>query len=162
MTDAETCSFLVVIIVVSSIVEGHMSLRLCNSLLICNFFVGSNICIFSCSHGNQQIFSCRGIKICLDWFLQRGHKDIYIFVPSWRKEAPNQENVISNQEILYTLEQRGYLTYTPSRRLNGRRVVCYDDRYILKLASEIDGIVVSNDAFRDLSGESEKFKDVIE
>jgi len=40
--------------------------------------------------------------------------------------------------------------------------VCYDDRYILKLAVETDGIVVSNDNYRDLMNESDKFKMVVE
>jgi ribonuclease ZC3H12 len=41
-------------------------------------------------------------------------------------------------------------------------MVCYDDRYILKLASEIDGIVVSNDNYRDLAQESPEFRKVVE
>lgn len=41
-------------------------------------------------------------------------------------------------------------------------MVCYDDRYILKLAVETDGIVVSNDNYRDLMGENDKFKKVVE
>ena len=52
--------------------------------------------------------------------------------------------------------------FTPARRIGGKRVVCYDDRYILKLAVETDGIVVSNDNYRDLIGEKEEFKKVIE
>lgn len=41
-------------------------------------------------------------------------------------------------------------------------MVCYDDRYILRLAAEIDGIVVSNDNYRDLAQESPEFRKVIE
>lgn len=41
-------------------------------------------------------------------------------------------------------------------------MVCYDDRYTLKLASEIDGIVVSNDNYRDLIQESPEFRKVVE
>jgi len=53
---------------------------------------GSNVAI---SHGNKERFSCKGIKICVNWFLSRGHKDITVFVPTWRKEAPKLENPIS-------------------------------------------------------------------
>jgi ribonuclease ZC3H12 len=52
--------------------------------------------------------------------------------------------------------------FTPSRLVGGKRLVCYDDRYILRLAAEIGGIVVSNDNYRDLAQESPKFRKVIE
>lgn len=51
--------------------------------------------------------------------------------------------------------------FTPSRLVGGKRMVCYDDRYILKLAAENDGIVVSNDNYRDLVQESSEFKKVV-
>lgn len=41
-------------------------------------------------------------------------------------------------------------------------MVCYDDRYILKLAAEVDGIVVSNDNYRDLAQENPEFRRVVE
>lgn len=41
-------------------------------------------------------------------------------------------------------------------------MVCYDDRYILRLASENEGIVVSNDNYRDLAQENPEFKKVVE
>lgn len=48
--------------------------------------------VFNCSHGNKETFSCRGIKICVDWFRMRGHTDITVFVPKWRKEASRPDN----------------------------------------------------------------------
>lgn len=39
-----------------------------------------------CSHGNKQVFSCRGIRLAVDYFRDRGHGDIVAFVPQWRKE----------------------------------------------------------------------------
>merc|ERR1712123_437789 len=44
---------------------------------------GSNVAM---SHGNKETFSCKGIKICIDWFKAKGHKDITVFVPKWHKE----------------------------------------------------------------------------
>lgn len=52
--------------------------------------------------------------------------------------------------------------YTPSRCVSGKRVVCYDDRYIVKLACNSDGIIVSNDNYRDLQLENPKWKKFIE
>lgn len=43
------------------------------------------------SHGNKECFSCHGIKICVDWFVARGHKEITVFVPMWRKETPRPD-----------------------------------------------------------------------
>lgn len=114
------------------------------------------------SHGNKETFSCRGIKICVDWFKARGHTDITVFVPKWRKEAPRPDNPICDQEILAELEREKILVFTPSRLVGGKRMVCYDDRYILKLAAEEDGIVVSNDNYRDLCQESTEFRKVVE
>ncbi|XP_017143994.1 probable ribonuclease ZC3H12C [Drosophila miranda] len=118
---------------------------------------GSNVAL---SHGNNLIFSCRGIRICVDWFRQRGHRDITAFVPNWRKEMAN--NNISDQELLYELEHERVLVFTPSRHLDGKRVSCYDDRFILKLAVETDGIVVSNDNYRDLILESNEYRKVVQ
>lgn len=41
-------------------------------------------------------------------------------------------------------------------------MVCYDDRFIVKLAFESDGVVVSNDTYRDLQGERQEWKRFIE
>ncbi|XP_011305203.1 ribonuclease ZC3H12A isoform X2 [Fopius arisanus] len=120
---------------------------------------GSNVAM---SHGNKEIFSCRGIKICVDWFRSRGHREITVFVPKWRKESSRPDNPIAEQEILGELERDRLLVFTPSRLVGGKRMVCYDDRYILRLAAELDGIVVSNDNYRDLAQESPDFRKVVE
>ncbi|XP_039296086.1 endoribonuclease ZC3H12A isoform X2 [Nilaparvata lugens] len=120
---------------------------------------GSNV---AKSHGNKEVFSCRGIKLCVDWFRSRGHKEITVFVPKWRKESSRPDNPITDQEILNELERDRLLVFTPSRLLGGKRTVCYDDRYILRLAAENDGIVVSNDNYRDLAQESPEFRKVVE
>lgn len=73
---------------------------------------GSNVAM---SHGNKEIFSCRGIKICVDWFKSRGHKEITVFVPKWRKETSRIDNPIADQEILGELEKDRLLVFTPSR-----------------------------------------------
>lgn len=60
---------------------------------------------------------------------------------------------ISDKEILVNLREMGVLVKTPSERSARARVSCYDDRFILKLATEEKAIVVSNDRFRDLHRE---------
>ncbi|XP_077485562.1 uncharacterized protein LOC144096619 isoform X2 [Amblyomma americanum] len=120
---------------------------------------GSNVAM---SHGNKEVFSCRGIQLAVEWFRARGHTDISVFVPSWRKEASRAETPIKDQEILLQLEKERLLFFTPSRNVGGKRMVCYEDRYILKMAAQNDGVVVSNDNYRDLVAESLDFKRVVE
>ncbi|KAI1286839.1 putative ribonuclease ZC3H12C [Halotydeus destructor] len=119
---------------------------------------GSNVAM---SHG-KDVFSCKGIKICVDWFKGRGHKEITVFVPMWRKEVSRPDAPIKDRDILLQLELERLLVFTPSRNVGGRRMVCYDDRYILKLALESDGIVVSNDNYRDLVNENPEYKKLVE
>ncbi|XP_054578323.1 probable ribonuclease ZC3H12D [Eptesicus fuscus] len=120
---------------------------------------GSNVAM---SHGNKEVFSCRGIQLAVDWFRERGHTYIKVFVPSWRKEPPRADTPIREQHVLEELERQAVLVYTPSRKVNGKRVVCYDDRYIVKVAYERDGVIVSNDNYRDLQSENPEWKWFIE
>jgi ribonuclease ZC3H12 len=120
---------------------------------------GSNVAM---SHGNKETFSCRGIQLAVNWFRDRGHTYIKVFVPSWRKEPSRSETPIREQHVLEELERQAVLVYTPSRKVNGKRVVCYDDRYIVKVAYEKDGIIVSNDNYRDLQSENPEWKWFIE
>lgn len=85
-----------------------------------------------------------------------------MFVPKWRKEAPRWDTPIQDQEILLELERENVLVFTPSRVCGGKRIVSYDDRYILNEAVASSGIVVSNDNYRDLAAESSQFRRVIE
>lgn len=55
---------------------------------------GSNVAM---SHGNKDVFSCKGIRICVNWFQSRGHKDITVFVPKWRKESPRPDTPITGK-----------------------------------------------------------------
>ncbi|KAM6945314.1 putative ribonuclease ZC3H12C [Aplochiton taeniatus] len=120
---------------------------------------GSNVAM---SHGNKEVFSCRGIQLAVDWFLERGHHDITVFVPAWRKEQSRPDAPITDQEMLRRLEKEKILVFTPSRRVQGRRVVCYDDRFIVKLAYESDGVIVSNDNYRDLANEKPEWKKFVD
>uniref|UniRef100_A0A3Q1HN59 C3H1-type domain-containing protein n=1 Tax=Anabas testudineus TaxID=64144 RepID=A0A3Q1HN59_ANATE len=120
---------------------------------------GSNVAM---SHGNKEVFSCLGIQLAVNFFLDRGHTEVTVFVPSWRKEQPRPDVPITDQHILRDLEKRKILVFTPSRRVAGKRVVCNDDCFIVKLAYESDGIIVSNDMYRDLQGEKPEWKRFIE
>lgn len=120
---------------------------------------GSNVAM---DHGNQQVFSCRGIKLCVEYFRRRGHTDITVFVPKWRMGEFRPESPIKDQEVLDELARQGILKFTPVRWNGNRRIVCYDDKFTVELADENGGIIVSNDNFRDLVKENPKWKETIE
>lgn len=52
---------------------------------------------FVCRHGNREVFSCKGIKYAVDYFKQRGHQKIVVFVPLWRKESPRKDAPITGK-----------------------------------------------------------------
>ncbi|XP_077364096.1 endoribonuclease ZC3H12A isoform X2 [Festucalex cinctus] len=96
---------------------------------------GSNVAM---SHGNKEVFSCTGIQLAVNFFLDRGHTSITVFVPSWRKEQPRPDVPISDQKILSDLEKKKHLTFTPSRRVGHKRVVdkpewkrCIEERLLM-------------------------------
>ncbi|GAB5572761.1 protein KHNYN isoform X2 [Prionailurus iriomotensis] len=157
---------------------------------------GSNVAMV---HGLQHYFSSRGIAIAVQYFWDRGHRDITVFVPQWRfsKDAKVREG-----HFLQKLYSLSLLSLTPSRVMDGKRISSYDDSYssayldesrpeeteakisqiiqdmepfhtstdteltlksefMVKLAEETDGVIVSNDQFRDLAEESEKWMAII-
>ncbi|KAF7637713.1 C3H1-type domain-containing protein [Meloidogyne graminicola] len=120
---------------------------------------GSNIAM---THGNKTLFSCRGIRECVNYFIERGHTDILVFIPQFRKEQCRSDAPIIDQHILNELEKEKRLIWTPSRRIGGKRIVCHDDRYILKTAVEKQAVIVSNDEYRDLIKENPCWRFVVE
>ncbi|XP_061189979.1 NEDD4-binding protein 1-like [Saccostrea echinata] len=118
---------------------------------------GSNVAM---CHGCHKVFSCRGIKIVIDYFLQRGHTQVTAFVPEWRRYRETSD--IKQQQLLNEMQEEGHVVFTPSRRINNRLIASYDDRFILELAEREDGIIVSNDQYRDLMQEKYSWRKIIE
>ena len=92
----------------------------------------------------------------------------YKYNPSTMSSSMNSPKCILSfciyldQHILSKLEKQKIVVFTPSRRVGGKRVVCYDDRFIVKLAHDLDGVIVSNDTYRDLQSEKPEWKRCIE
>ncbi|KAM6202893.1 protein KHNYN [Rhynchocyon petersi] len=116
---------------------------------------GSNVAMV---HGLQHYFSSRGIAIAVQYFWDRGHRDITVFVPQWRF---SKDSRVREGHFLQKLYSLSLLSLTPSRVMDGKRISSYDDRFMVKLAEETDGIIVSNDQFRDLAEESDKWMAII-
>ncbi|XP_060861544.1 uncharacterized protein LOC132938625 [Metopolophium dirhodum] len=109
------------------------------------------------AHGSGT-FSGKGIELCIKFFTDLGHKDVIAFIPQHRQGPPGSES----NTILNNLVKKGQICFTPSRKVQNTRMTCHDDRIILNYAHKCDGVVVSNDNYRDLYEESEAFKEIIE
>lgn len=69
-------------------------------------------------------FSAKGIDLCIEYFANRGHRDIIAFIPEHRQGPPRSES----HSILSRLEKKGHICFTPSRKVQNIRMTCYDDR----------------------------------
>ncbi|KAI4897959.1 hypothetical protein NFI96_025213 [Prochilodus magdalenae] len=116
---------------------------------------GSNVAM---SHGLGTFFSCRGIALAVQYFWNRGHREISVLVPQWRQK---KDPKITEQHFLAELQDLGLLSFTPSREVNGQRINSYDDRLMLQCAQQTNGVIVTNDNMRDLVDESAAWKEII-
>ncbi|KAM4809018.1 protein KHNYN-like [Rhinophrynus dorsalis] len=116
---------------------------------------GSNVAMI---HGLHRFFSCRGIALAVQYFWDRGHREITVFVPQWRMK---KDSKVKEQHFLTELNDLGLLSFTPSRTIEGKRITSYDDRFMLHLAEKTDGVIVTNDNLRDIAAESQAWKNII-
>ncbi|XP_058796922.1 NEDD4-binding protein 1-like isoform X2 [Phymastichus coffea] len=111
---------------------------------------GSNVAM---AYTNNKTFSEKGIKMLIDYFTKKGHT-VKVFVPQYRRSR--------NHVLLEKWYEEGIVVFTPSRKLGNKFITSYDDRYILEYARACNGIVVSQDQFRDLYAEKVEYRDTIE
>lgn len=116
---------------------------------------GSNVAM---SHGLGGFFSCRGIALAVQHFWARGHREITVFIPQWRQKNNSRTK---EKHYLAELHDLGFVSYTPSREVEGKRINSYDDRFMLALAQKTNGVIVTNDNLRDLVDESPAWRDII-
>jgi len=114
---------------------------------------GSNIAF---AHGRSQIFSVKGIEMVVQYFKNRGHGEVVAFLPQFRLNNPE------NRDALRKMEIDGTITFTPSRKVDGKHISSYDDRMILDYATEKGAIVISRDNYRDLYEENMHYRVTIE
>lgn len=106
-------------------------------------------------HGQHRKFSCVGIRMACDYYLQRGHR-VVGFLPDFLLDA---DQVAARQRLasagsdvpaaklpddvplLQSMVDEGLLVPTPSQD--------YDDSYCIQYAGMYDGCVVTNDMYRD-------------
>ncbi|GAB1298927.1 Protein KHNYN [Apodemus speciosus] len=136
----------------------HIVIDGSNVAMVCSLLWALSFGAFCPRHGLQHYFSSRGIALAVQYFWDRGHRDITVFVPQWRF---SKDSKVRESHFLQKLYSLSLLSLTPSRVMDGKRISSYDDRFMVKLAEETDGIIVSNDQFRDLAEESDKWMAII-
>ncbi|XP_055989868.1 protein NYNRIN [Sorex fumeus] len=104
-------------------------------------------------HGLQHFFSCRGIAMAVQYFWNRGHREVTVFVPTWQLKKNRQ---VRESHFLTKLHSLKMLSITPSQLENGKKVTTYDYRFMVKLAEETDGVLVTNEPLHVLMNNSKK------
>eukprot|EP01053_Blabericola_migrator_P005390 Blabericola_migrator_1__5389@NODE_275_length_10491_cov_112_748561_g228_i0_p2_GENE_NODE_275_length_10491_cov_112_748561_g228_i0NODE_275_length_10491_cov_112_748561_g228_i0_p2_ORF_typecomplete_len1055_score161_01RNase_Zc3h12a/PF11977_8/1_1e04RNase_Zc3h12a/PF11977_8/3_8e30PRORP/PF16953_5/1_8e11EST1_DNA_bind/PF10373_9/6_3e03EST1_DNA_bind/PF10373_9/6_8EST1_DNA_bind/PF10373_9/5_6_NODE_275_length_10491_cov_112_748561_g228_i065199683 len=117
---------------------------------------GSNVAMsFGTAKSNDRIFSSEGIQIAIDYFLRRNFHVVAILpdlIMEQQEECDisrvrklnlnyNVAKLPDNLRVLQSLKSQGLLQSVPTKD--------YDDSYILEFARIKDGLVLSNDQFRD-------------
>lgn len=89
--------------------------------------------------GKDEAFKSEGLWMAREFFLRRGFRVEAFLGERFRSGGPSRRRV-DDVECLKQWEREGWLHFAPS----------YDDPYCVQYAREHDGIVVSNDYYRDL------------
>jgi hypothetical protein len=96
------------------------------------------------AHGRSEFFSVEGLKIAIDYFQMRGHS-VLVCLP---RPATSKENKRRAPRNITELIAEELIVFTPPQD--------YDDSYTLQLAQNRNGIIVSNDMFRDWVSKDER------
>ena len=115
---------------------------------------GSNVAM---AHGQNKVFSSKGIAMVVDHFARHGHRQIVAFLPQFRKK----KGQVKDPELLKRMEDDGVVVFTASREVGELRINSYDDAFILDYAARHGGIVISRDNFRDLARKKPEWEDVV-
>lgn len=115
-------------------------------------------CNVAFGFGNGE-FQSQGIILVIEYFKKRGHKEIISFLPNNYRFSHKPEDVFKQ---IKNYEKENIITYTPSRRLNGKLIKPYDDRFTVQYASEREGVIISNDGYLDLIDEESSWRTTIE
>lgn len=120
---------------------------------------GQNVALeHGIAKGKGKRFSSLGVLLCVEFFQKRGHPEIVVFVPRFRRKASQADD----PHLLELLHQRGILKYTPSRTVNGEHCNSHDDPFVLQYAAKFGGVIVSNDQYREFLDQDPAIKKAVD
>lgn len=100
---------------------------------------GSNV---AWHFGHSKTFLLRGALLALQYFQNRGHAPVIIFLPEGRMNSSCRDDDAVSYDELDNMRGRGSVVLIPGTD--------YDDAYMCTYARKVGGIVVSNDLYRDV------------
>ncbi|XP_067943925.1 NEDD4-binding protein 1-like [Watersipora subatra] len=113
-------------------------------------------------YGHEKFFSSQGILLAINYLRSTygaTSENIKAIVPNFRRS----DRMTKDPQLLDQMETSQYLVFSPCKTMpGGKKIVPYDDRFILDLAVATNGVVLSNDKYADLLTEQGgKYLDVI-
>lgn len=117
-------------------------------------------CNVAFQHGKNDRYSAKGLLLVYQYFVTRhGYTNQDITIINRHAKYLTEED----KEIVESLYKIDVLIKWPGRLCGGQLIRCDDDRSVLELAKEKNGIVVSLDQFRNVysSTRDKEIKDVI-
>uniref|UniRef100_A0A182V2I2 RNase_Zc3h12a domain-containing protein n=1 Tax=Anopheles merus TaxID=30066 RepID=A0A182V2I2_ANOME len=108
-------------------------------------------------HLNGKMFSVKGLELCINYFKKLGF-EVTAVVPQFKLKRHQS----TDQALLEQMHRNGDVTLAPCKSLPGQCSSSYDDRLILSIAEQFDGVIISNDNFRDLLDISPEWRRIIE
>lgn len=101
-------------------------------------------------------FSVRGLEIAINYFENKGHRVKAVCPQNYCQRA-----MTDDQNGFRRLEKQRKVVLTPCKRLPSNTNCCTHKKLILDITHAKDGVIVSNDNFRDLLNENDRWNDVI-
>lgn len=129
-------------LVVNKNVQSILNVKKLKPLILLDM---SNIAM---RHGNSEKFSTKGIKVCLDFFINNGHEVCgflpeYLFRDDKDKNQTRTNKKLIPDDVVYLkeLHSKGLVIQTPSQD--------YDDSYNIQYCKSKNAFFVTNDLYRD-------------
>ena len=104
-------------------------------------------CCMGFAYANHDRFCAEGLRVTYECFKCLGYDDSDIVIIF--KHIPQHYKTGRDQAIIDYYHQLGVLHYCPSRYAGDVLIKSNDDLFLLKTATELEGVVLSTDRFRD-------------
>lgn len=111
------------------------------------------------AYGNHDRFVGEGIRVAFDCFKTLGYEDENIIIIL--KHIPQHYKSGHDQAIIDYYHKKGILHYCPSRYAGDVLIKSNDDLFMLKTASELEGVILSHDRFREYWELYPEYRDVL-
>jgi ribonuclease ZC3H12 len=113
------------------------------------------------SYGNN-LFSWRGIEICLKYLHSHGHKKVYVVLPYSLKHHRHEQN-FSESKFLRDLERKNLLIYTNRLLKQTTKSNSYTHiNEMLKFSQKMKGYLITNVSLKDVILDFTIYKKILE